>query len=78
MKIVGLQLINLEQDPNIWYVDWSWANNKGDPHLYASIWTWCYNTYGDAHDSRWVPYAISGQIEFKQEKDAILFMLKWA
>ena len=79
MKIVGLRLINLERDPTIWYVDWSWANNI-DPTraLYNGIWSWCRDTYGEARDDIWVPYAVTGQIEFKHEKDAVLFMLKWS
>lgn len=39
---------------------------------------WCTDTFGEANHGRWVDQTTWGEISFTDEKDFLLFQLRWA
>lgn len=58
-----------------------WYDAKFDVKKYAEIKTWCIQQFGPLNPipdawSRWFPLGY-GQMRFRDEKDYILFVLRW-
>ena len=60
-------------------VQWQWqaGNSNGTCSAYSEVWNWCKEQYGTI-GYRWVPRIGAGTILFTDEKDAMLFLLRWA
>ena len=50
--------------------------------MYKPVSEWCYQTFGDSGDcvdnARWEDHIWFGEIWFRDEKDLMLFKLRWA
>ncbi len=59
--------------PNRQY-PWQWYYSPQGPE-FNEVYKWLWKTYGNIDEGRWSSHG--GQIMFRDEKDAIMFTLRW-
>ena len=81
MKLTEVTVVQLTGKRGATYISWPWSKNPDvDGNLYQEILEWCTEQFGPPGGKkyRWMEILMIGSLEFRDEKDAMLFLLKWA